>query len=196
MALAQQAGEAILEKPHVAEAIARRRLAADGEVDIAPIEALGDVEIAACPDVQDDLRRLARRCDGQARRYHERCIVVDRNHEVPRGHARVECRFLAQRGSEIGKRLPHGGRQVLGLGSGLNALRHAHEQLVAKRGAQSGQGMAHRRLTHVESFGGARGVPLLHYRVEHDEKVKVDLSPVHLTSRLAAPGVRYCQTFR
>jgi hypothetical protein len=165
-------------------------------VEIAPIEALGDVEIAACPDVQGDLRRLARRRGGQARRYHERCIVVDRDHEVPRGRPRVECRSVAQRGSEIGKRLPHGRRQVLGLRSGLHALRRAHEQLVAQRGAQAGQGVAHRRLTHVESFGGARGVPLLHYCVEHHEKVEVDLSPVHVTSRFAAPGVRYCQTSR
>lgn len=78
---------------------------------------------------------------------------------------------------------------MLGLGSGLHALRRAHEQLVAQRGAQAGQGVAHRRLTHVESFGGARGVPLLHYCVEHHEKVEVDLSPVHVTSRFAAPDV-------
>jgi hypothetical protein len=95
---AQQAGEAILEKPNVAEAISGRRHAAQRQVKIASIETFDNVESAACTDVQSDQWRFAGHRGGQWCRYHEGRVVVGRNDEVPCFSPRLEDRFTSQGG--------------------------------------------------------------------------------------------------
>jgi hypothetical protein len=50
----------------------------------------------------------------------------------------------------------------------------AREKRIGKQHAQSGEGMADRRLAHVQSQRRARDLPLGKQRIEHHQEIKVN----------------------
>src|SRR3990167_813049 len=64
--------------------------------------------------------------------------------------------------------------QRLGAGRRLHAAAHPHQQRVVEQFAQATQGVAHRRLTERQTFGGAGNILLAHQRIEHAQQVEVE----------------------
>src|SRR5207245_6314590 len=60
-----------------------------------------------------------------------------------------------------------------------HALRRAHEQLVLELMTQAVERMAHCRLAQSDAASGARDAAFLHHRVENDQQIEIERSPIH-----------------
>jgi hypothetical protein len=65
-------------------------------------------------------------------------------------------------------------------GGGRHAALGAHEQRIAVDEAQLAQGMAHRRLRHMQALGGAAHAALGMDGPEGVEQVEIELADIHI----------------
>jgi hypothetical protein len=79
------------------------------------------------------------------------------------------------------ERTPEGQGDFLSTRGRDHAFRAANEQIVSQHPAQPNQGVTYRRLAEAKTLAGTRDISLLHHRVEHDEQIEIQRSPLHST---------------
>jgi hypothetical protein len=120
----------ILEQPQIRKALAGRGEAAKGEVQLAAVQALGEVERAARAQVQAYARRLGRDRGCDRSDEDQGGAIVHRDREAALRPCRLECGSTIERRVQAFQRGADGTGQPLGVGCGLHAVGGAHEQLV------------------------------------------------------------------
>jgi SAM-dependent methyltransferase len=110
-------------------------------------------------------------------------IVVGRNQEPSPRPPRIETGRRADRALKVGERplerFGHGSRP----GCRLHSARRAHQQPVAQPPPQPAERMAHSRLRQSDLCRGAGNATLREERLEHNEKVEVELTKMHVLHR-------------
>jgi hypothetical protein len=78
-----------------------------------------------------------------------------------------------------GKGGPYGAGELLSAGSWPHALSGADKQRILKTGAQPAHCIAERRLAEPYSPRSAANMPLVHERLEGEQKVQVNSGDIH-----------------
>ena len=95
---------------------------------------------------------------------------------------RVELFGLVQGLLQGRQRRLHRHRQALGLGGGRDAARGAHKERVLHQQAETGQPLAGGRLGQPQQIGGPADAAGPVHRIEHPQKVEVNLVDMHLAN--------------
>ena len=150
----------------------------DGEIDAVTVEHIKDIPVADGTNIEGDVRGYFRDAMHKGGNEGARGIVVDSQGESAGRSGGIEAARLrgqTQDPQRLADRLGH----LLGTLCGLHTFRGTNEKLVAQGGAQACEGVAGGGLAEAQAAAGTGEVALLHHRIEGDEKVKVELVPVH-----------------
>ncbi len=120
-------------------------------------------------------------CSGNQRRGHrDGRVIVHGNRKAPvcllrdkvlrfEGKLHLAQRMAQRRGQLLGPRRRH------------HALRGPDKELVLQHVAQPVERMTHRRLAEADFLPGPGDVTLLHHRIEDDQQVEIEGTPIHLS---------------
>ncbi len=135
--------------------------------------------VAQDADLDGDARRQPPEALDKGRDQHALHVVRGAEHKAPLRVARVELVLLAELLLQQPQRLLHPQVQTLGAGGRQHPLGGAHQERVAKEGAQTIERVAHGGLADEERFGGAGHAALRHQGVKGEQQIEVELVQFH-----------------
>ncbi len=135
--------------------------------------------VAQDADLDGDPGRQSFEALDKRRDQHALHVIRGAEHEAALRLARLEHLLVAELLLQQSQRLLYTKMQPLGARGRQHPLRGAHQERIAKEGAQTIERMAHGGLADKEGFGGAGDAALRHQGVKGEQQVEVELVQFH-----------------